>query len=119
MVKRVHEANGVSGPLTVKAAVEAYLEFLESNRKSAVDLRHRAQAHIYPMLGNVEVASLTTDILRRWHVGLVKALPRARTKPGDVATAPRVRRQRRSGSASPLVSQPRFDDFEGRAQPRL
>jgi integrase len=82
MVKRVHEANGVSGPLTVKAAVEAYLEFLEGNRKSAVDSRHRAQAHIYPMLGNVEVASLTTDILRRWHVGLVKALPRARTKPG-------------------------------------
>ena len=82
MVKRVHEANGVSGPLTVKAAVEAYLEFLEGNRKSAVDSRHRAQVHIYPMLGNVEVASLTTDILRRWHVGLVKALPRARTKPG-------------------------------------
>jgi integrase len=84
MVKRVHGANGVTGPLTVKAAVEAYLEFLEGNRKSAVDSRHRARAHIYPTLGNAEVASLTTDMLRRWHVGLVKALPRARTKPGTV-----------------------------------
>jgi integrase len=84
MVKRVHEANGVTGPLTVKAAIEAYLEFLEGNRKSAVDSRHRARAHIYPTLGNAEVASLTTDMLRRWHVGLVKALPRARTKPGTV-----------------------------------
>jgi integrase len=66
----------------VQAAVEVYLEFLESNRKSAVDARHRARAHIYPILGNVEAASLTTDMLRKWHAGLAKALPRARTKPG-------------------------------------
>lgn len=82
MVRRVHAANGVTGPLTVQAAVEVYLEFLESNRKSAVDARHRARAHIYPILGNVEAASLTTDMLRKWHAGLAKALPRARTKPG-------------------------------------
>jgi integrase len=82
MVRRVHTANGITGPVTVRAAVEAYLEFLESNRKSAIDSRHRARAHVYPTLGNVEVASLTTDMLRRWHGGLAKALPRARTKPG-------------------------------------
>jgi integrase len=82
MVRRVHAANGVAGPLTVQAAVESYLEFLETNRKSAVDARHRARAHIYPTLGNVEVASLSTDLLRKWLSGLAKALPRARTKPG-------------------------------------
>jgi integrase len=82
MVKRVHAANGVNGPLTVQAAVEAYLEFLESNRKSAIDSRHRAKAHIYPTLGNIEVSSLTTDIMRKWHAGLAKALPRARSKAG-------------------------------------
>ena len=75
-------ANGVAGPLTVQAAVESYLEFLETNRKSAVDARHRARAHIYPTLGNVEVASLSTDLLRKWLGGLAKALPRVRTKPG-------------------------------------
>ena len=82
MVRRAHAANGVAGPLTVQAAVESYLEFLETNRKSAVDTRHRAKAHIYPTLGNVEVATLSTDLLRKWQAGLVKALPRARTKPG-------------------------------------
>lgn len=82
MVRRVHAVNGVAGPLTVQAAVESYLEFLETNRKSAVDTRHRTKAHIYPTLGDVEVATLTTDLLRKWHAELVKALPRTRTKPG-------------------------------------
>ena len=82
MVRRAHTANGVAGPLTVQAAVERYLEFLEINRKSAVDARHRAKAHIYPTLGNIEVATLSTDLLRKWHAGLAKALPRARTTPG-------------------------------------
>jgi integrase len=82
MVRRVHAVNGVTGPLTVQAAVEAYLEFLENNRKSAVDARHRARAHIYPTLGNVEVASLTTDMLRKWLAGLAKTAARLRTKPG-------------------------------------
>ena len=82
MVRRAHTANGVAGPLTVQAAVESYLEFLETNRKSAVDTRHRALAHIYPTLGNVEVATLSTEVLRKWQAGLVKAFPRARTKPG-------------------------------------
>ena len=43
MVRRAHTANGVACPLTVQAAVETYLESLETNRKSAVDTRHRAR----------------------------------------------------------------------------
>ena len=82
MVRRAQSANGIAGPLTVQAAVEAYLEFLEAHGKSAVDARHRAKAHIYPTLGDVEVASLTTAVLRQWLAKLAKALPRARTKPG-------------------------------------
>jgi integrase len=82
MVHRAQSANGMAGPLTVRAAVESYLEFLESHGKSAVDARHRANAHILPTLRDVEVASLTTAVLRRWLAKLVKALPRARTKPG-------------------------------------
>jgi integrase len=82
MVRRAQSANGIAGPLTVQAAVEMYLQVLEAHGKSAVDARHRAQAHIYPMLGNVEVATLSTDLLRKWHEGLIKALRRARTKSG-------------------------------------
>jgi integrase len=82
MVRRAKSAAGIAGPLTVQAAVDAYLQILEAHGKSAVDSRHRAKAHIFPTLGNVEVATLTTDLLRKWHTALAKALPRARTKPG-------------------------------------
>jgi integrase len=79
MVRRA----GKAGPLTVKDVVEAYLEFLEHNRKTARDARYRAEAFILPKLGDIEVAALTTDILRKWHAALAKALPRTRTKPGE------------------------------------
>jgi integrase len=82
MVNRAQSSNGTVGPLTIKAAVESYFEFLDSHGKSAVDARHRANAHIYPTLGNIEVPSLTTVILRKWLIKLAKVPPRARTKPG-------------------------------------
>ena len=105
MVHRAHAAAGKHGPLTVRDVVEGYLEWLEGNRKSAVDARHRAKAHIYPTLGDAEAALLTTDMLRKWHVGLAKALPRARTRPGKVqrhrafdGSADAVRRRRSSAN---------------------
>ena len=82
MVRRAQAANGIVGPLTVRAAVEFYLEFLQSNGRSAVDARHRVKAHIYPTLGKFEVASLTPLILRKWLAQLAEMLPRARTKAG-------------------------------------
>ena len=82
MVRRAQSANGTTYPLTVRASVKAYLEFLEAHGKSAVDARHRANAHICPKLGYLEVASLTPTVLRKWLANLAKAMPRARTKPG-------------------------------------
>ena len=55
MVRRAHAAAGKAGPLTVRKVVEMYLEFLEHNRKSALNSRYRAKAFIYPKLGNIEV----------------------------------------------------------------
>jgi integrase len=83
MVRRVHTAAGKTAPLTVQDAVDVYLEFLDSNRKSGADARVRAKALIYPQLGDIEVESLTTERLQRWHADLAKAAPRLRTKPGD------------------------------------
>jgi integrase len=83
MAARVLNAAGKSGPVTVADAMDAYLDFLESNRKSVVDTRHRALVHIYPQLGALEVSALTPEVLRKWHAGLAKALPRARTTPGE------------------------------------
>jgi len=82
MVLRARSAGGITGPLTVRAAVEGYLEFLEAHGKSAVDARHRANAHICPKLGDVEVSSLTPTMLRKWLANVARALPRARTRPG-------------------------------------
>jgi integrase len=83
MVRRAQVVNGIGGPLTVRAAIEGYLELLQAHGKSPVDACHRAKAHIYPTLGDIEVASLTTAVLRKWLAKLAKALPRARTKPGQ------------------------------------
>lgn len=82
MVSRAHQAAGKTGPLTVRDAIEQYLEWLESNRKSAYDARRRAQAFIYPKLGDMECNALTADALRKWHVGVAKEAPRVRTANG-------------------------------------
>jgi integrase len=83
MVKRVHEANGVAGPLTVKQVIDDYLDHLDDKGKSGYDNRKRAEAHILPVLGTAEVATLTTKQLHDWFVGLAKQPPRIRTAQGE------------------------------------
>lgn len=82
MVQRAHAVAGKTGPVTVHDAVETYLDFLDANRKSGVDARHRARAFIYPELATTEVEKLTAERLRRWHLDLTKTAPRVRTKTG-------------------------------------
>jgi integrase len=82
MVRRAHAAAGKHGPMTVADAIDAYLLFLETNRKSAVDARYRTNALILPKLGKVEVEAITTDMIRRWHADLTKQPARARTRKG-------------------------------------
>ena len=82
MVSRAQAAAGRAGPFTVADAIADYLGFLETNRKSAVDARARAEAFILPALGNLECVALSTEQIHKWHVGLTKLPPRARTKRG-------------------------------------
>jgi len=77
-----HKPKG-AGPLTVRQAMEAYLEFLESNRKSAEDAKYRAEALILPKLGDIEVTALTADHIRKWLISVAKMPPRLRTAPGE------------------------------------
>ncbi len=44
MVRRAQSANGVTGPLTVRAAIEGYLELLDANGKSTVDAPPRTSS---------------------------------------------------------------------------
>lgn len=76
-------AAGQHSPLTVADAIGCYLEFLESSRKSARDVRYRANAFILPQLGNISVDVLTTDILRDWLSELASAPARLSTNPGQ------------------------------------
>jgi integrase len=74
MVRRAHAANGVTGPLTVRAVVESYCRVLEDNGReiSGTTARGRAAKHILPTLGDIEVATLTPEVLRAWLVGIAK-----------------------------------------------
>ncbi len=82
MVARAHTAAGKTGPLTVRAVMEEYLEFLRTHRKSEGTARYSVNAFILPELGNLEVESLTVDFLRNWHKQLADSPARQRTKPG-------------------------------------
>jgi integrase len=83
MVSRAHAAAGKTGPLTVKEAIEHYLDRLEGNGRDTYDARRRAEAFILPKLGAVECASLTADMLHKWHVSLAKQPARLRTAAGE------------------------------------
>jgi integrase len=73
-------AAGKSGPFTVNIALDDYLSFLEHNRKTATEARYRVNAHIRPTFGNIEVAALTADQIRKWLHGLAKSPSRVRTR---------------------------------------
>jgi integrase len=79
MSERGHSEAGTAGPLTVKEAVEQYLDWLESKRKSAYHARRAAEASIYPKLGAVECASLTADKIESWLHKIAKEPLRVRT----------------------------------------
>jgi integrase len=70
------------GPYTVRACLDEYLAFLESNRKSAKDARWRAEALILPALGDIPCADLTATRQRRWLEDTATAAPRVRTRNG-------------------------------------
>jgi integrase len=82
MVARAHTAAGKTGPLTVRAVMKTYLEFLDNHRKSGSTARYTVNAFILPELGNLEAESLTVDQLRDWHTKLANSPARQRTKPG-------------------------------------
>jgi integrase len=83
MVGLAHTAAGVTGPLTVAQAMANYLEFLETNRKSAPFATYVTDAFILPELGEIEAEALSTDKLRTWHAKLAKTSARIRTKDGE------------------------------------
>src|ERR1700733_8054907 len=84
-VQLAREAAG-KGPFTVADAMDGYIAWLESEGRSEAalaDARYRDKAFIGPKLGDREVSTLTAKDFRHWRDGVMKALPRVRTKPGE------------------------------------
>jgi integrase len=69
--------------LTVKDAIDDYLAWMETHRKSAKDSRWRAEALIIPELGKKIVAKLTAKEIENWRDKIAKTQPRLRTKKGE------------------------------------
>jgi integrase len=96
------------GPLTVRQAIENYLEFLQAHRKTADDARQTAKALILPTLGDVALVDLTTERLRKWLNHLATTPRRLRASKGkmrlDTASDdPEILRRRRATANRILV----------------
>jgi integrase len=66
------------GPNTVRDCLEEYLLFLADERKTVVDARYRAAAHILPALGEFKIDKLTPEIIKKWLRDLAKSPARLR-----------------------------------------
>jgi hypothetical protein len=109
MVDRANKAAGKTGPLTVKDAVNAYIEFLEAKRKSARFSRYAADAFVLPVLGDTEIEELTKDQIESWHHDLAKAGARIRVKKGEEQrfkeiADPEEHQRRRKSSANRILT---------------
>jgi integrase len=100
------------GPFTIRACLDDYLVFLETNRKSGKDARWRAEALILPVLGDIACADLTAPKLRRWLEDVANKAPRLRTRTGaeqryreiDGEDEDGERRRRRRASANRVLT---------------
>jgi integrase len=88
-----------AAPYLVRDAIEAYLAYLDRERKSGVKSRSLANTSILPKLGDVAVRDLTRDILAGWLHDL--AMTPRQTRSGTFQPAPATdeeRRRRRSSA---------------------
>ena len=73
------EPKGRVHRLTVRQAVQNYIQFKEAQGQNVGDLLSRSRAHILPVLGNLVVEDLTAEKLRTW-LSTLAALPK-QTRP--------------------------------------
>lgn len=84
-------------PLVI-SAMEDYLSFLRSERKTAADAERRMRAHVLPMLGNVRIDQLSLRQLEDWRAALVEKPARLRT--GKDADGNRLDQRYRKAAAT-------------------
>ena len=90
---------------TVATAIADYLDAKAADGRDINDARCRAELHILPELGAKDVASLTSEGLRKWHRALANAPPRRRTRLGEPPNyGDRGDKRRRQASANRVLT---------------
>ena len=94
-----------AGPLTVRTAIEHYIQFKRSRGQPTNDTERRAKAHILPELGDELVEELTSERIRKWLSDYAAKPAWVRTMEGKFRktktaplTDPEVIRRRRSSA---------------------
>jgi integrase len=70
--------------ITIRRAMANYIEFKRAQGQPAGDVASRSAAHILPMLGDVVVAELTSEQIRKWLAALAASPALVRSKKGAV-----------------------------------
>jgi integrase len=71
-----------AGPYTVNDALDDYLKWFATHRRSLASTRTRIDAQMRPALGKVEVARLSAKRIRDWHEELARTPARLRRSKG-------------------------------------
>jgi integrase len=92
------------GPYTVRDALDDYFTAREHEGRDMANARQRANALIYPALGDIKCDALTAEKIRSWLQAMVKVARLRRTKKGqslpakEAATDEETKRKRRSSA---------------------
>jgi hypothetical protein len=79
---KVDVPTGAIHRLTVRDAFDRYIDYKRSVGQPVADLLSRGRAHILPVLGDLVVAELTADQLRRWLATMAGTPAQTRPKNG-------------------------------------
>ena len=112
------DPNEPSELVTVADVCGAYLEWADEHRRSAQESRYTINAHILPVLGEIAVADLTVDRLRRWHAALGKNPARMRSSKGKQQRFP-CSHYRGCETGATGLGQPYLDRAQGCPKPGL
>ena len=106
---RAQDKIAPGAPITVRAAMASYIEYLRANGKATKDPEQRANAMILPALGDRLVEELTSDEIRKWFAdyaerpGLIRAKANGERKERPPVEGDEAIRRRQS-SANRLLT---------------